>query len=387
MNPIEMNIEDKTIDVSFEVVNPLVPSDMKKEYSELEKRVSGHDQSIDELEAKAERLDSDKLGKDTFDIYAERTGAETKRLEEAVEKHEEDIKLHAAAINNHAQNIDKNTADILGLYRTSVDQGEAIERNTDAVAGVSAELSGKASTESVNDIKKDLGEFKTATNNALSEKATSANVERFKAETLNSFDSVNGSVSALSAEQEAVKGEVEQIGADVQTAQQTADNAVTIAKGRATGYVFDTVESMQAWIPSHKAELVLGDNLYIRATNVPDYWWDGQTAQMLETQKVDLSEYVKNTDYATTTKAGVIKAGYRTAVDMNGVMYATELTKAQYDSSVKNAFISKATLENIKESYVKDVTEPLYQPKFTTLTASAYEALTDKRGWYAVTGD
>ena len=83
----------------------------------------------------------------------------------------------------------------------------------------------------------------------------------------------------------------------------------SIAKGRATGYVFDTVEDMNAWLenPNNYSLLVLGDNLYIRATNVPDYWWDGSAAQPLETQKVDLTEYVKNTDYATADKAGVVK--------------------------------------------------------------------------------
>ena len=66
-----------------------------------------------------------------------------------------------------------------------------------------------------------------------------------------------------------------------------------IAKGRATGYVFDIKADMDAWLTNtdNTANLVLGDNLYIRATDVPDYWWDGSAAQELETQKVDLTEY------------------------------------------------------------------------------------------------
>lgn len=70
-----------------------------------------------------------------------------------------------------------------------------------------------------------------------------------------------------------------------------------VAKGRSTGYVFDTVEDMNAWLEdsNNVVKLVLGDNLYIRAVDVPDYWWDNKslTAQPLETQKVDLSEYAK----------------------------------------------------------------------------------------------
>lgn len=83
----------------------------------------------------------------------------------------------------------------------------------------------------------------------------------------------------------------------------------SIAKGRATGYVFDTEDDMFIWCgqEENRAKLALGDNLYIRELNVPDYWWDGSRAQPLETQKVDLTEYVKNTDYATEDKAGVVK--------------------------------------------------------------------------------
>lgn len=41
----------------------------------------------------------------------------------------------------------------------------------------------------------------------------------------------------------------------------------------------------------------LGDNLYIRDTGVPDYWWDGSEPQVLETQFVDVDQYVKKSDY------------------------------------------------------------------------------------------
>ncbi|MCM1104887.1 MAG: hypothetical protein NC409_12375 [Clostridium sp.] len=69
-------------------------------------------------------------------------------------------------------------------------------------------------------------------------------------------------------------------------------DAVIIAKGRCTGYVFDTYNDLTAWVadPKNTEILNLGDNLYIRATDVPDYWWDGNSIQQLETQKVDLSE-------------------------------------------------------------------------------------------------
>lgn len=84
--------------------------------------------------------------------------------------------------------------------------------------------------------------------------------------------------------------------AELQEVNKTAKEAQAIAKGRATGHVFETEEDLDLWLAedSHVAELVVGDNLYIRNLAVPDYWWDGAQKQPLETQKVDLSEYAKS---------------------------------------------------------------------------------------------
>ncbi|MBQ0099045.1 MAG: hypothetical protein KBS91_00660, partial [Firmicutes bacterium] len=76
------------------------------------------------------------------------------------------------------------------------------------------------------------------------------------------------------------------------------EEAKSIAKGRATGYVFDTKQDLDNALLDEEfvSKLVLGDNLYIRAIGTPDYWWDGTQAQQLETQKVDLSEYRKSSE-------------------------------------------------------------------------------------------
>ena len=77
-------------------------------------------------------------------------------------------------------------------------------------------------------------------------------------------------------------------------AMQLAEHAEVIARGRATGYVFNTLEDLEEWLLDSKnvSKLVLGDNFYIRATNVPDYWWDGNQKQQLEAEKPDLSNLV-----------------------------------------------------------------------------------------------
>lgn len=64
---------------------------------------------------------------------------------------------------------------------------------------------------------------------------------------------------------------------------------------------------------------------------------------------VDLTDYVKNTDYATASKAGVIKSGYYgLQVDStNGKAYCDTYTYANYGNVENQRFISKGTLENV----------------------------------------
>lgn len=67
----------------------------------------------------------------------------------------------------------------------------------------------------------------------------------------------------------------------------------------------------------------------------------------------DLSNYVKNTNYATYDKAGVLRAnssGFNVGTD--GIPGAEQYELDNYKSIPNNTFISKGTLENIKDDYV-----------------------------------
>ena len=116
------------------------------------------------------------------------------------------------------------------------------------------------------------------------------------------FENVNSELSAKSSE---VAGLETRLSAEIDEVETKLsaeiDEVEAIAKGRASGHVFDTVADMQGWLANsdNVATLKLGDNLYIRATDVPDYWWDGTSAQVLETQKVDLNGYAKTDDIPT----------------------------------------------------------------------------------------
>lgn len=98
-----------------------------------------------------------------------------------------------------------------------------------------------------------------------------------------------------------VKSDIQPVLTDIEN---IAKQSEVIARGRATGYVFDTVEDLDLWLQNSEnvSKLVLGDNFYIRAVNVPDYWWDGTTRQQLEAEKPDLTDYAKTEQFVTLTQ-------------------------------------------------------------------------------------
>lgn len=63
----------------------------------------------------------------------------------------------------------------------------------------------------------------------------------------------------------------------------------------------------------------------------------------------ELTDYVKNTDYATTSIGGTIKisSSYSTYMSTGGVLRATSDSYSTYTSKNNDAFISKGTLENV----------------------------------------
>lgn len=80
-------------------------------------------------------------------------------------------------------------------------------------------------------------------------------------------------------------------------------------------------------------------NLFVTSTEKTT--WNNKLDQS------DLTDYVKNTDYASSSKGGVIKTGYSSNIDANGNLYATNLSYTNYQNVGANHFISKGTLENV----------------------------------------
>lgn len=141
------------------------------------------------------------------------------------------------------------------------------------------------------------------------------------------FDNVDQTIAAHAEK-------IAEVQTDVVAAQETANQAKSIAEGKVRAVVFDTVAAMTTALKAAaKTDYKIGDNLLIEETGVPDYWVSGiletntgtygyYTIAELETQKVDLTDYAKTADL----KDGTIKVGK--AIEANSALIAQS-----YDSN------------------------------------------------------
>lgn len=101
-----------------------------------------------------------------------------------------------------------------------------------------------------------------------------------------------------------------------------------------------------------------------------------------DTKVSDLSDgddYVKNTDYATSSVGGVIKSSTTigTYTTSDGDLYASERSYSQYSGMTRNGFISKGTLENVIAGKAIKSTWTGTQAEYDALTT--YDDNTDYR--------
>jgi hypothetical protein len=105
---------------------------------------------------------------------------------------------------------------------------------------------------------------------------------------------------------------------DITTAKNRADSAYALAEGRARAVSFDTVAAMTTALKNAgSTDYKVGDNLFIKATDVPDYWisavlttntgtYGYYEISALETQKIDLSSYQTQSDTNLNTTAKTV---------------------------------------------------------------------------------
>ena len=134
--------------------------------------------------------------------------------------------------------------------------------------------------------------------------------------------------------------------AALKSAYTLAQKAYNVAAGKNQARVFATVDALDEWLgdPDNLAQLHVGDNFYIVALDVPDYWWDGEQKQPLETQKVDMTTYdqaiaaLQSAD----TKLNEDIATHKTSSDHDGRYYT--------ETEVDNLLSEKASSNHNHDS-------------------------------------
>lgn len=190
----------------------------------------------------------------------------------------------------------------------------------------------------------------------------------------------------------------EAVNANANEAKTNAANALSIAQGITFAIVFDTEAALNTWLAdsSHTANLKIGTNFYIRATDVPDYWWDGTTKQILETKKVDLTDYVKKTQIATSSAPGLVQInGYGLVLYPNtGVLCISKASNSQIDTKASSYLpIVPANLDYAVKVALTTNTLTLTESEkaaarnwmgYSPISEDEYEALADKSGIHFV---
>ena len=171
---------------------------------------------------------------------------------------------------------------------------------------------------------------------------------------------------------------------NLQTTNKTITSAInevnSVAKGANQAVGYNNYSAMITAINAmDDEEFSMGQNIYVITVEVPDLWVssvestsstytyvDDATVindletngyiqvgyyklSMLETQKVDLTNYVTNTDYATNSTGGVVKVSvgdYGLVMD-DGVLKGAVKTYSQYGDMSSKGVVTKGTLENV----------------------------------------
>ena len=201
------------------------------------------------------------------------------------------------------------TNELLSLKSNISDLGALAYKN-----GLTKSDVGLNNVDNTSDLNKPIS---IATQNALDDKEDKSNLKSLAYKDNLSKEEIGlGNVNNVAITQE----EVTQIGVNKTNIENTnnqlntntqniiglqteVNNALNIAKGRSKTTVFNTLSDMTTYLKNaNNSEFNLGDNLLIKATNVPDYWisnvlennigdYGYYEISILETTKVDLSNY------------------------------------------------------------------------------------------------
>ncbi|MBQ3178191.1 MAG: CotH kinase family protein [Clostridia bacterium] len=119
----------------------------------------------------------------------------------------------------------------------------------------------------------------------------------------------------------------------------TARAKIEEIKNAAPGVVFDTVAEMEAYIAENAGTLKVGQDLFIRAADVPDYWWDGTAAVPVETELGEVKRELAELSEAIAELGGTLVEPAED--DIPKVFFGGALQQTKDEAVVPFRYISK----------------------------------------------
>ena len=209
------------------------------------------------------------------------------------------VKEHASLTGTSISNHLSNTSNPHGVTKAQVDLGNVENKACDT----------SVTSGSTNYVTS--GAVYTHVSNELSDKVRRYESAFHEGQLVYTYDQDTIAESQISIDEVATIGLVNTkegaLSTKIDEAKTAANNAYVLAMGRSRSHVFDTKSAMETALQTaSKGQYKVGDNIFITDINVPDYWVKKVTesdsatyavieVSPLETQKVDLSPYLKNT--------------------------------------------------------------------------------------------
>lgn len=267
--------------------------------------------------------------------YLEKVAAAEDEIEEAKDEAIDEIEGVASGLVGRVGTLE---TDVSGIKDEQIVQNDNISNNSSAINGINQSLRNYALK---SEIPTDLSQLSNATTRFVNETQLST--------------AVNGEQSAREQADIGLQRQIDGI--------TSSSDVKDIVGTYAELQNYDT-----STLGDNDIIKVLQDNTHNDAMTY--YRWDTATQQFTyvgqegpyytksETDTT-LLDYVKNTDYATSTTGGVFKTGFNATVNANGNIQCSVTSYTNYVSNMSNnAFISKGTLENVITG--KDLTTKTY---------------------------
>ena len=166
-----------------------------------------------------------------------------------------------------------------------------------------------------------------------------------------------------------IRGLITDANSKASEAYQLSEDAKAIAEGRAKAVSFDTFAAMtEALTAASGSDYKVGDNIFIKAIDVPDYWisevlptntgtYGHYEISPLETQKLDLSEYAKTANLTNGTITVKNADNASVASVANNASFATRANKDGNGNVIVDTYATKSEVEDCVTSSLPVLTQ------------------------------